>query len=257
MRVFIRLHGQMDWAGSRLDGELLWVFSMALPQSSGKMVLSSCQPQGLVLLRVEAISQVMSISSLLVAQNVPAVRGLIAQVTKGNFKQSHKIMEKVEASLEKSRKQSEDGYVCTWIFFLGQRSFLCKWRAAKSDPFLLPPEGLGHEISVPGSLLIDRTLGKLCQPLLSVLPCSIPCYIPFFPLGQLVALVFLPWVSPTRTAGKETAAAGAAHGAAWERLSHKTLSAPTGKLLGFSTAFTVWRAFGSCEIMWWIMVGEH
>lgn len=101
MRVFIRLHGQMDWAGSRLDGELLWVFSMALPQSSGKMVLSSCQPQGLVLLRVEAISQVMSISSLLVAQNVPAVRGLIAQVTKGNFKQSHKIMEKVEASLEK------------------------------------------------------------------------------------------------------------------------------------------------------------
>lgn len=38
------MYGEIDWAGNRLDGELLWVFSMALTQNLEKMMLSFCQP---------------------------------------------------------------------------------------------------------------------------------------------------------------------------------------------------------------------
>lgn len=92
---------------------------MALTQGSEKMLLSFCQPQWVVLLGVAATSQVMSSSFLLVGPECVSCHGITCTghkskfKSKGNLNQNHKTMKKAAALLQKGRKQSEEGYVCS------------------------------------------------------------------------------------------------------------------------------------------------
>lgn len=226
MRVFIRMYGQIDWAGWRTTvGFFPWLW----PKVQRKWCWVSVSPSGSCCLVWKPHHKWCPSAPCSWAQTVSAGMWWSVQAMKGNI--NHKTMKKVIALLKKDSRQSEDGCVCIWIFFLGQRHFLCKWRAAQSDPLSLPPEGLAYEIVVPGSCWYTGHCEPFASPSLSVVPCSIPCQHPLVPLGQWLAVLSLPWDSPAGLGGRELqlwsalklgAAAGAAHGAAWEKLSFRS-----------------------------------
>lgn len=207
----------------------------------------------------------MSISSLHVGPECVSCHAMNCTGHEKKFKTKTKKHEGGSSIIE---KQSEIGYVCTWIFFLGQRRFLCKWRAAKSDPLSLPPEGLGYGIFIPGPLPIHRTLEKLSQTLPKRPPLQHSLLASSLFPGAVVGRGVTSVGQPKQGWQGENCSCSSAE-KLWELLLElpvvqpgavlfpKPLSAWAGRCgwehLGFSTPVTLWRAFCVCRIM----VGEH